>query len=117
MRILANISVTLTTLILLAFGSGGVGLMTCGCSGKTTLAVPLEQDCCPEEGNCMTVTVLQLSDSDLTTSQLSLQLPPCAPCVWEWQPIIGEIVCRHEARHTATGYPPPKLAITTVLRV
>ena len=63
MRKVANIIISATVLILLVFGTGGLSLMKCSCSGKVTFVTPSD-GCCPSEGNCMTVKIWKVSDAD-----------------------------------------------------
>ncbi|MBO4306909.1 MAG: hypothetical protein J5848_01185 [Bacteroidales bacterium] len=65
MKHFSYISIAFTTLILLVFGSGGVGIEKCACSGKISIANPLSEDCCPNESGCMMVTVVQLSSGEM----------------------------------------------------
>ena len=73
MKVLANISVTFTTLILLLFGASGIGMERCICTGKTTVMLPGahdfctdEEDCCGDDEDCNddcdTVVIVNLSD-------------------------------------------------------
>ena len=73
MKVLANISVTFTTLILLLFGASGIGMERCICTGKTTVMLPGahdfcndEEDCCGDDKDCNddcdTVVIVSLSD-------------------------------------------------------
>ena len=65
MKTLSKIAIALTVLILLVFGTGGVGFAKCSCSGKISLTIPLEQGCCPRESGCMTISVAHFSDYEL----------------------------------------------------
>ena len=69
MKRIANIVVSFTVLILLLFGTGGLSLMRCSCSGKVSLVLPTDKSCCPTEGNCMTVKVWKVSDAALTLQE------------------------------------------------
>lgn len=82
-------SVIMLTMILL--GTSGVSLEKCSCTGKISLALPTEGDCCPDEGGCMTIKTMQLSDYMPTiTASLDLPvlpvlfavIPPVAPTVY-----------------------------------
>ena len=63
MKRIANIFVSFTVLILLLFGTGGVSLMKCSCSGKVSIVLPTDGRCCPQEGSCMAVKVWKVSDA------------------------------------------------------
>jgi hypothetical protein len=65
-------SVIMLTMILL--GTSGVSLEKCSCTGKISLALPTDGTCCPDEGSCMTVKSMQLSDY-VPTMTASLDLP------------------------------------------
>ena len=60
------------TMILL--GTSGVSVEKCSCTGKVSLVLPTDGDCCPGEGGCMTVKSMQLSDY-MPTATASLDLP------------------------------------------
>lgn len=62
MKVLSKIALSVTMLILLAFGISGIGFAKCNCSGNTSLVLPVEQGCCPTESDCMSVTVIHVSD-------------------------------------------------------
>ena len=62
MKALSKIITSLTVLILLVFGTGGIGVAKCNCSGKTSLVLPIERGCCPTESDCMSITVAHISD-------------------------------------------------------
>lgn len=76
MKHLAHIFIGLTTLILLFFGAGGVGLVKCACSGKVSVMLPSSDNCCRTESDCMSVRFVQFSDSEVAAT---LQLPVDAP--------------------------------------
>lgn len=52
-------------LILIVFGSSGVGIVKCSCSGKISMANPVSHKCCPTESDCMTVTVVHFSTGEM----------------------------------------------------
>lgn len=72
MRTLSHIMVTLSTLVLLLFGSGGIGWQRCACSGRVSLVTPAHQGCCKSGSKCMTVTIKHLSAADLQTDETSV---------------------------------------------
>ena len=117
MRPLAKISITITTLILLTFGVSGISMVRCNCSGKVSLVLPLDSTCCPSEGSCMTVTTVELSDSDLPTHLEAPQLPPAMMESSGWLPVEFTETLRYSALRTISGYSPPRFSLTTVLRV
>lgn len=105
------------TMILL--GTAGVSVEKCSCTGKISLALPTENNCCPEEGDCMTLKSMQLSDY-VPTITASLDMPE-QPVLF---PVIPPIIPTSEAAtgrqlesHCAQA-PPGELAHTvSVLRV
>lgn len=119
MKHLAHIFIGLTTLILLFFGAGGVGLVKCACSGKVSVMLPNDENCCRTESDCMSVRFVQLSDSEVAAT---LQLPVEAP-----QPLLLDI---HSPLHcplpavqtfrtVASADPPPPSGVrcSMVMRV
>lgn len=117
MKWFSNIIITLTVLILLVFGAGGVGVSKCACSGKISLLTPLEQGCCPVESDCMTITVVQLSVGELQSNtdvpqQQPVQLaaaPTFVQPVYCYRPVDIPVV---PSRRPPTGF-----VETIVLRV
>lgn len=65
MKVFSKIAITFTVLILLMFGTGGVGFAKCSCSGKISLMIPMDKGCCPMESGCMTISVAHFSDYEL----------------------------------------------------
>lgn len=117
MKRLANISVTLTALIILIFCGGGVCITKCACSGKVSLLLPNNVDCCPADGDCMTVTTLQVSDGDMTAGigfpqVQAVMLPASGYSIVHCRPI--------PARDVATSprdVAPPGVSQSMVMRV
>lgn len=119
MRIVANIAITFTTLIMLTFGVGGISMTKCACSGKTTLLTINNNNCCPTEGNCMSVTTVQLSESILPDN---VEAPELMPAMLETSALHASLSPFYPSLYTLhhtlpMGYPPPRLPLTTVLRV
>ena len=117
MRLVSNIAITLTTLILLVFGAGGIGVTKCACTGKTSLVIPLEQGCCPVDSDCMSVTVVQLSASEF---QQSVDVPQPQPMLLAATPAIPQHECCLRPVTipvVPSGRPPTGFVKTTVLRV
>ena len=67
MNRLSHIMVTLSTLLLLLFGTGGIGWQRCSCTGKVSLVLPAQQGCCNSGSGCMKVTITHISAADLQT--------------------------------------------------
>ena len=65
-------SAILLTMILL--GISGVSVEKCSCTGKVSLVLPMDEGCCPGEGDCMTVKSMQLSDY-MPTTAANLDMP------------------------------------------
>ena len=85
------------TMILL--GTAGVSVEKCSCTGKISLALPTENNCCPEEGDCMTLKSMQLSDY-VPTITASLDMPE-QPVLF---PVIPPIIPTSEAATGANGF-------------
>lgn len=117
MRLFSNIIITITTLILLVFGAGGVGVLKCACSGKTSLLMPLEQSCCPVNSDCMSVTVVQLSAGELqnNTGVPHPQPVPLAVALAMPQPVCINVPVVIPV--FPSGRPPTGFVETSVLRV
>ena len=75
MRTVSHIMITLSTLMMLLFGSG-IGWQRCTCTGKVSLVLPAQHDCCKRGSSCMTVTITQLSTADLQHEKTSAPLTP-----------------------------------------
>ena len=79
MKMLSKIAISFTMLILIMFGTGGICVAQCSCTGKTTLMLPIERGCCPMESDCMTITVAHISDYEAPTFDDTLPSPPTSP--------------------------------------
>ena len=79
MKMLSKIAISFTMLILIMFGTGGICVAQCSCTGKTTLMLPIERGCCPMESDCMTITVAHISDYEVPTFDDTLPGPPTSP--------------------------------------
>lgn len=115
----SKIVISLTMLILIMFGTGGIGVAQCSCTGKTTLVLPIERGCCPMESDCMTITVAHFSDYEV---QHLTDTPQ--PVVVSFCQVFGQTdICNsrlsiiHESK--ALDNPPPTADFigTVVLRV
>ena len=110
-------SVIMLTMILL--GTSGVSLEKCSCTGKISLVLPTGDDCCPDEGDCMTLKSMQLSDY-IPTMTAGLDIPVLPVLFTRFSDInptlshpMGELLESHCAKA-----PPEALAHTvTVMRV
>lgn len=116
MRQLSGIVISFTTLLLLVFGAGGLGLTKCACSGRTTLLTLDDVGCCPSEGDCMTVTVVSMPDSDMPDHGLDAPLLDCAAVL---VPNFVILSPTFESRIPIPDlvYSPPRFTLTTVLRL
>ena len=74
MKRATNIFLSVIMLTMILLGTSGVSLEKCSCTGKISLALPTDGTCCPDEGGCMTVKSMQLSDY-VPTMTASLDLP------------------------------------------
>ena len=66
MKWLSHIMVSLSVLLLLLFGAGGMGWQRCSCSGRVSLLSLADGSCCPRGGSCMVVTVSPISAADFS---------------------------------------------------
>ena len=119
MRHALNTFVSAIMLTMILLGTSGVSLEKCSCTGKISLVLLTEGDCCPDEGGCMTVKSMQLSDY-MPTMNASLDIP--------MQPVLFPVIPPTATTSTATTEwqleshcaqaPPGELAHTvSVLRV
>ncbi|MCR4828472.1 MAG: hypothetical protein K5864_03315 [Bacteroidales bacterium] len=97
MKILSNIAIAITTLILLLFGNGGLALQHCSCSNTTSLLLPFDEGCCNEDSECMTVSIYHLCDSEwghaedsVTAPQLETPTPMPTCTAWNNIPSIDK---------------------------
>ena len=63
MKRTSEIVISFTVLILLMFGTGGLSLEKCSCSGKVRFVLPADGPRCPKKGSCMTVKIWKVSDA------------------------------------------------------
>ena len=116
MKHLSGIIISLTTLVMLVFGAGGLGLTKCACSGRTTLLILDDVGCCPTEGDCMTVTVVSMADSDVPDHGCDAPVLDCAAV------LIPNLEIRNSKFESRIPIPdpvysPPRFTLTTVLRL
>ena len=96
----------------------GVSVEKCSCTGRISLALATDRGCCSDEGSCMTLKSMQLSDYE-PASSASPQVPV--------QPVMFTILCPalpdatatawHPSVHLAATPPGPRPTTVTVLRV
>ena len=72
MKRLSHLTVALATLMLLLFGTGGIGWQRCSCTGRVSLLLPTHKGCCGNNSSCMKVTITQVSTADLQTEKSAL---------------------------------------------
>lgn len=119
MRHSANILTSTFILILLLMGIAGVSVEKCSCTGRITLTLPIHQDCCPDESDCMTVKSMQLSDYVPTTTA-SLEMPVQTALFPIFPPVVmgPTLAAEWQLESHCDQAPPGTLAHTvTVLRV
>lgn len=106
-------------LTMMLLGTTGVSVEKCSCTGKVSLVLPMENDCCPDEGGCMTLKSLQLSDYMPTvTASLDLPLMPMLFAVIPPEVFVSYGHYSHYSCHSSAQAPPGGLAQTiAVLRV
>jgi len=80
MKITGKIMISIALLMMTLYG-GGLCISHCACSGDASIYQPGDDGCCPEE-DCMTVTVVQISD-EYPAAHLSIPQP---------MPIMLEVV-------------------------
>lgn len=77
MKRVTNIFFSSIMLAMMLLGVSGLSVEKCSCTGKISLALPTEGDCCPDEGGCMTLKSMQLSDYVPTmTASVDMPMPP-----------------------------------------
>lgn len=64
MKKLSHIMVSVSVLLLLVFGAGGMGCQRCSCSGRVTLLFMSDSGCCNRGSKCMDVKVTPVSVAD-----------------------------------------------------
>ena len=72
MKTISHLMVTLSTLMLLLFGSGGIAWQRCSCTGKVSMVLPAQKGCCTGGSSCMKVTIEQLSTANLQTDETTV---------------------------------------------
>ena len=112
---LSHIMVSLSVLLLLVFGAGGMGWQRCSCSGRVSLLGIADSGCCARGSSCMVVTVSPVSTADLsqTVPQVDAAVMDYAVVCYEWptmrqQPIVADAACMQ--RDGNRGGPPGWLA-------
>ena len=65
MKRLSHIMVSLSVLLLLVFGSGGMGCQRCSCSGRVSILFLDDSGCCSSGSGCMDVKVSPVSPADI----------------------------------------------------
>lgn len=119
MRHTENILTSTIIMILLLMGTAGVSVEKCSCTGHISLTIPIHQGCCPDEGDCMTVKSMQLSDY-MPTTAASLEMPiqPALFPVFPPAILTPALTAAWQLESHAAKAPPGTLASTvTVLRV
>ena len=119
MKRVANIVFSTIVLTMMLLGTAGVSVEKCSCTGRISLVLPTEGDCCPDEGGCMTLKSMQLSDY-VPTATASLDLPVQPVLFPVFPPVAQTSIFTtgwHLEAHCAQA-PPGALAHTvTVMRV
>lgn len=119
MKVLPKIAIAFSVLILLTFGTGGIGVAKCNCTGKTTLVLPIERGCCPMESDCMSITVAHISEFEVQHLIDTPQPIVVSYCQVFWHQDVWINRLAKAQKVKALDYPPPPTDIvgTTVLRV
>ncbi len=117
MKSVSSIIISATTLILLIFGAGGIGYSKCSCSGKTSLLIPLDDDCCPSESGCMSITVMHFSASEMQDNLDTPQPHPVMVTVAQVVPQATKMTEKKLLPGMTSWTPPPNLAQTLPLLI
>ena len=117
MERLIHTTITSTALILMLVVHCGVVTETCACTGRTSLVLPFGDDCCPSDGNCMTVSVHQFAGNYLLSDTHLAPVPEfIAPTFTLPDPPLA--VVAGSASAPICSSPPPRACCTrTILRV
>ena len=115
MKRLSHIMVSLSVLLLLVFGAGGIGWQRCSCSGRVSLLSIEDSGCCARGSSCMVVTVSPVSTADVSqpAPQVGADVMGYAVVCYEWptvqqQPTPAGAACMR--RDGNCGGPPGWLA-------
>lgn len=106
-------------LTMMLLGVTGVSVEKCSCTGRVTLAIPVDDGCCSGEGDCMMVKSMQLSDY-VPTAMVSLDVPvqPVLFTVIPPQvPVLATSVGKGLASHSLKAPPGELSTSVVVLRV
>lgn len=98
MKRITNILFSTILLVLIFFGTLGVAVEKCSCTGRISLTIQTSEGCCDGESGCMVVKAMQLSDYVPTSAvDAKVPLPPMLFLVfptisqnadvarWRWQ--------------------------------
>lgn len=89
MKNLSHIMVSLSVLLLLVFGSGGMGCQRCSCSGRVSILFLDDSGCCSGGSGCMDVRVSPVSAADIVPIVSPLVAAELAAmCVCKIVPIL-----------------------------
>ncbi len=118
MKRVLNIIPTGIMLILMLMWVSGVSVEKCSCTGRISLAMATDRGCCPDEGGCMTLKSMQLSEYQPATTAIPHVpvLPVMFTAFCSLQPVATVAVWR-PGIHCAETPPGPRPATVTVLRV
>ena len=112
---LSHIMVSLSVLLLLVFGAGGMGWQRCSCSGRVSLLSIADRGCCARGSSCMVVTVSPVSTADVSqpAPQVGASVMDFAVACQVWptmqqQPVVAGVACA--LRDGSRGSPPGWLA-------
>ena len=103
--------VSLSVLLLLVFGAGGMGWQRCSCSGRVSLLSIADSGCCARGSSCMVVTVSPVSTADVSqpAPQVGADVMDFAILCFEWPTVQGRPVVTGSAcalRDGSRGSPP-----------
>ena len=74
MKRFSNIAIASIVLTLILFGTSGLSLEKCSCTGQVSVVMAVDKDCCQGESSCMVVKTMHFSDY-MPTAITHLDLP------------------------------------------
>ncbi len=99
MKKLSHMMVSLSVLLLLVFGAGGIGWQRCSCSGRVSLLSIEDNGCCARGSSCMVVTVSQVSTAEVSqpAPQVGADVMDYAVVCYEWPTVRQQLVAADAA--------------------
>lgn len=106
-------------LTLMLMGILGVSVERCSCTGRISLTIPTDTDCCAGGNSCMTLKTLHLSDYiPAMTAHVDMPMQPCLFTLFSPSAVKPQAVAASHGWPFCAEAPPGRLANSvTVLRV